>query len=163
MPAPLPYPLIFSFPPSHFERLEVFGTVSQCPIFIFNTQAFNQLLYIIGTPDGYGLRFGYELAKSFAMRHQLMLNIFKSAKQVAQAACTCVVAGNYARARRYFAWAEKILREGNSREKLAIANVFVYSVAVTIDRLGEERKKVLALLPPLLQREYCEQINAFGA
>jgi hypothetical protein len=101
--------------------------------------------------------------KSFAMRHQIMLNIFKSAKEVAQAACSCIVAGNYARARRYFAWAEKMLREGSSREKLAIANVFVYSIAVTIDRLGQERRKVLALLPPLLHQEYCEQISASGS
>lgn len=89
-----------------------------------------------------------------------MLNIFQSAKQVAQAACSCIVAGNYTRAIRYFAWAEKTLREGSSREKIAIANVFVYSIAVTIDRLGQERRKVLALLPPLLHREYCEQITA---
>ena len=92
-----------------------------------------------------------------------MLNIFKSAKQVAQAACSCIVAGNYARALRYFAWAEKMLREGSNREKIAIGNVFVYSIPVTIDRLGEERRKVLALLPSLLHREYCEQISASGS
>lgn len=56
-----------------------------------------------------------------------------------------------------------MLREGSSREKIAIANVFVYSIAVTIDRLGQERRKVLALLPPLLNREYCEQITASGS
>lgn len=55
-----------------------------------------------------------------------------------------------------------MLREGSSREKIAIANVFVYSIAVTIDRLGQERNKVLALLPPMLHREYCEQITASG-
>lgn len=94
------------------------------------------------------------------MRPQIILNIFKSAKQVAQATCACIVAGNYARAMRYFAWAEKMLREGTERERLAIANVFVYSLSVMIDRLGQERIKVLTLLPPLLHREYCEQITA---
>jgi len=97
------------------------------------------------------------------MRHQIILNIFQSAKQVAQATSACIVAGNYARAKRYFAWAEKMLREGTSREKLAIANVFVYSLSIMIDRLGQERNKVLALLPPLLHREYCEQITASSA
>ena len=94
------------------------------------------------------------------MRPQIIFNIFKSAKQVAQATCACFVAGNYARARRYFTWAEKMLREGSERERLAIANVFVYSLSIMIDRLGQERSKVLALLPPLLHREYCKQIAA---
>lgn len=96
------------------------------------------------------------------MRHQIFINIFKSAKETAQATCACIVVGNYARAKRYFAWAEKMLREGSSLEKNAIANVFVYSLSTTIDRLGQERSKVLALLPPLLEHEYCAQINASG-
>lgn len=53
-----------------------------------------------------------------------------------------------------------MLCEGTERERLAIANVFVYSLSIMIDRLGQERSKVLALLPPLLHREYCEQITA---
>jgi hypothetical protein len=97
------------------------------------------------------------------MRHQIFLNVFKSAKEVAQATCSCIVMGNYNRAKRYFAWAEKILREGTSLEKNAIANVFVYSISTTIDRLGQERSKVQELLPPLLQREYCAQVNAPGS
>ena len=97
------------------------------------------------------------------MRHQIFLNIFKSAKDVAQATCSCIVVGNYTRAKRYFAWAEKMLREGTSLEKMAISNVFVYSLSITIDRLGQERSKVQDLLPPLLEREYCQQINAFGS
>lgn len=97
------------------------------------------------------------------MRPQIILNIFQSAKQVAQATCSCITAGNYARARRYFAWAEKMLREGTERERMAIANVFIYSLSIMIDRLGQERSKVLALLPPLLHREYCEQITASSA
>ena len=79
------------------------------------------------------------------MRPQIILNIFKSARQMAQATCACIVAGNYARAKRYFAWAEKMLCEGTERERLAIANVFVYSLSIMIDRLGQERSKVLAL------------------
>jgi hypothetical protein len=94
------------------------------------------------------------------MRHQTFLNIFKSAKEVAQATCSCIVVGNYARAKRYFAWAEKILREGTNLEKTAISNVFVYSLSVTIDRLGQDRSTVQVLLPPLLSHEYCAQINA---
>jgi len=96
------------------------------------------------------------------MRHQIFLNIFKSAKEVAQATCSCIVMGNYTRAKRYFAWAEKILKEGSSLEKIAISNVFVYSLSTTIDRLGQERNKVQLLLPPLLLSEYCAQINASG-
>lgn len=89
------------------------------------------------------------------MRHLIFLNIFKQAQQLAQVACTCIIAGNYNRAKRYFAWAEKMLREGTCKERLAISNVFVYSLSATIDRLGQERKKVLALLPPMLFQEYC--------
>lgn len=96
------------------------------------------------------------------MRHQIFLNIIKSAKDLAQATCSCIVMGNYARAKRYFEWAEKMLREGTSLEKMAISNVFVYSLSITIDRLGQERSKVQDLLPPLLAREYCLQINSSG-
>ena len=94
---------------------------------------------------------------------QIVLNAFDLAKLLAKTTSAQLLAGDYARVVRCLNWAEKLLREGTSQERLAIANVFIYSVANTIDRLGRERRRVLALLPPLLRREYDEQVGASGS
>ena len=94
------------------------------------------------------------------MQTQNVLNIFSMSRRLGAIARDCILGHQYRKLRHCFAIAEKQLREGNSQVKMILTNDFVFSLATLIDRLGEERKLVLAMLPPMLQRAYLSQINA---
>ena len=73
-----------------------------------------------------------------------------------------IYAGDYGHVKEDFAFAEKWLREGSAFEKIAIANVFLYSISNTIDTLGRQGRKIQDLLPPLLKKEFLIQVYNRG-
>ena len=87
---------------------------------------------------------------------------FDVAKRLVEVTRREIWAGHYHHVKECFALAEEWLREGSSQEKLAIVNVFLYSIATTIDQLGAQRRKIQAMLPPLLKREYLSQVNGLS-
>lgn len=96
------------------------------------------------------------------MHIQVIAIAFDVAKRLVEVTRRDIIAGHYHHVKESFAFAEKWLREGSNQEKLAIVNVFLYSIATTIDQLSAQRRKIQAMLPPLLQREYLAQINALS-
>ncbi|HOY05831.1 MAG TPA: hypothetical protein PLO67_10545 [Saprospiraceae bacterium] len=96
------------------------------------------------------------------MNTQNIMEVFHRSRRLIALTRDCILDRQYRKLRQCLLIAEKQLQEGNSQEKMVIQNDYMFSLSTLIDRLGQERKIVLGLLPPMLQRAYLSQINTSG-
>lgn len=89
-------------------------------------------------------------------------NIFKLACRFAEMVRTEIVNGEFSRLQKDFETAEQLLKDGDNMVKLAMSNVFVYSLVNTL--AGHMRfsfsMRAFSMLPELLKQEYYRQIRA---
>lgn len=93
---------------------------------------------------------------------QNIVSAFEVANRLADITRRDLRDAHYPEVKANFAFAEKWLREGSAYEKLAISNVFLYSIATTIDCLGRQRARIMSMFLPLLRREYIAQTSALS-
>lgn len=72
---------------------------------------------------------------------------------------TCIIKGNITRAKKCLSIAENIWQHGNATEKLAVANVFVFSLTSFME---VHHCNIKQLFPLELFDEYYNQINNSG-
>ena len=73
-----------------------------------------------------------------------------------------ILEGNLQRAEKCFRIADTLLRTGNLIIKNAVANVFVYSLSLVLDRRDEHYEKIMRILPLSLKEEYKQQQMSYG-
>ena len=92
------------------------------------------------------------------MRNQVN-TIYKQAERFAEITKTAIVSGNITRAKKCLALAERLLVSGSNETKLAIANVYVFSVSSFMEL---RHCNISNLFPQTLKAEYIKQINTSG-
>lgn len=88
-----------------------------------------------------------------------LLSIQAKAARLAEITKAAIRNGNMGRAKKCMAVAERLLESGNREAQIAIANVYLFSVSAFMEL---RNCRISGLFPPLLQKEYCRQINASG-
>ncbi|NMH28772.1 DUF7674 family protein [Flavobacterium silvaticum] len=86
-----------------------------------------------------------------------IISIQGKASRLAEITKTCLRTGNIVRARKCLLAAEELLKNGSLETKVAITNVYVFSVSGFMEL---RNCRISGLFPPLLHAEYISQINA---
>jgi hypothetical protein len=86
-------------------------------------------------------------------------NLFKIIDGFAGYTIGLMKKGNLYALKNCFNTAERLLIDGSSEVKLAIENIFVYSVTVFFDMGNAVSRQVKELLPPHLMDEYHKQVS----
>jgi hypothetical protein len=73
-----------------------------------------------------------------------------------------IVEGEFTRLQKDFEIAEQLLKDGNAMVKLAMSNVFVYTLShiLSLRMAFPFSMKAFAMLPECLKQEYYRQLNA---
>ena len=92
------------------------------------------------------------------MKNQVT-TIYKQAERFAEITKTAIITGNIFRAKKCLALAEQLLITGSNETKIAISNVYLFSVSSFMEL---RRCNISNLFPKTLKAEYVKQINATG-
>jgi hypothetical protein len=92
------------------------------------------------------------------MRNQVS-TIYKQAERFAEITKTAILTGNIVRAKKCLALAERLFATGSNETKIAISNVYVFSVSSFMEL---RHCTISNLFPKALKAEYIRQINASG-
>lgn len=90
------------------------------------------------------------------MRNQVT-TIYRQAERFAEITKTAIITGNINRARKCLALAERLLVNGNNETRIAITNVYVFSVSSFMEL---RHCSISNLFPNSLKAEYIRQINS---
>jgi hypothetical protein len=93
------------------------------------------------------------------MKHSQSQSAYFEMQRFADLTKKLIMQGNIARAKKCLQVAEQLLLKGSNIEKLAIVNVFVFSVSSFMEM---HNCSISQLFPASLQAEYLDQINASG-
>ena len=85
--------------------------------------------------------------------------IYKQAERFAEITKTAIITGNISRAKKCLALAEQLLITGSNETKIAISNVYLFSVSSFMEL---RHCSISNLFPKSLKTEYIKQINATG-
>lgn len=83
--------------------------------------------------------------------------VYNRAERFANITKTAIISGNIVRAKKCLALAERLLATGSNETKLAISNVYVFSVSTFMEL---RHCNISNLFPKTLKSEYLKQINA---
>lgn len=92
------------------------------------------------------------------MKNQVQ-TIYKQAERFAEITKSAIISGNIHRAKKCLALAERLFATGSNQTKIAISNVYVYSVSSFMEVRG---CSISNLFPLALKQEYLRQINTSG-
>ena len=92
------------------------------------------------------------------MKNQFQ-TIYKQAERFAEITKSAIISGNIHRAKKCLALAERLFETGSNQTKIAISNVYVYSVSSFLE---VRRCSISNLFPIALRKEYLKQINTSG-
>ena len=96
--------------------------------------------------------------KIILMKNQVS-TIYKQAERFAEITKTAIITGNISRAKKCLALAEQLLITGSNETKIAISNVYLFSVSSFMEL---RHCNISNLFPKSLKAEYIKQINASG-
>lgn len=86
-------------------------------------------------------------------------SIYNQAERFADITKRAIISGNVARAKKFLCYAEQLLATGSNETRIAVANVYVYSVSSFMEL---RNCSIANLFPPSLRKEYLKQVNASG-
>lgn len=92
------------------------------------------------------------------MKNQVT-TIYKQAERFAEITKTAIITGNISRAKKCLALAERLFATGSNETKIAISNVYLFSVSSFMEM---RHCNISNLFPKSLKAEYIKQINASG-
>jgi hypothetical protein len=92
------------------------------------------------------------------MKNQVT-TIYKQAERFAKITKTAIIKGNINRAKKCLALAERLFETGSNETKIAISNVYLFSVSSFMEM---SHCTISDLFPKSLKAEYIKQINASG-
>lgn len=92
------------------------------------------------------------------MKNQVT-TVYKQAERFAEITKRAIITGNIIRAKKCLALAEKLLETGSNETKIAISNVYVFSVSTFMEL---HHCTISNLFPQSLKSEYIKQINTSG-
>jgi hypothetical protein len=92
------------------------------------------------------------------MKNQVS-TIYKQAERFAEITKTAIIAGNISRAKKCLALAERLFITGSNETKIAISNVYIFSVSSFMEL---RHCSISNLFPQTLKAEYIKQINTSG-
>jgi hypothetical protein len=92
------------------------------------------------------------------MKNQVT-TIYKQAERFAEITKTAIITGNINRAKKCLALAERLFETGSNETKIAISNVYVFSVSSFMEL---RHCSISNLFPKTMKAEYIRQINASG-
>lgn len=87
-------------------------------------------------------------------------NIFKLASNLADTVRDEIVNGEFARVQRDFDTVETLLKEGNGLVRIAVTNVFIYSIVNTLSARLPFSMKAFNMMPATMKKEYYKQLNS---
>jgi len=90
------------------------------------------------------------------MKNQVT-NIYNQAERFAEITKTAIITGNILRAKKCLSLAERLFATGSNETKIAISNVYVFSVSSFMEL---RHCNISNLFPKTLKAEYIRQINA---
>ncbi len=96
--------------------------------------------------------------KIILMKNQVN-TIYKQAERFAEITKTAIITGNISRAKKCLALAEQLLITGSNETKMAISNVYLFSVSSFMEL---RHCSISNLFPKSLKAEYIKQINTSG-
>ncbi len=96
--------------------------------------------------------------KIILMKNQVS-TIYKQAERFAEITKTAIITGNISRAKKCLALAEQLLITGSNETKIAISNVYLFSVSSFMEL---RHCSISNLFPKSLKAEYIKQINTSG-
>jgi len=85
--------------------------------------------------------------------------IYKQAERFAEITKTAIITGNISRAKKCLALAERLFISGSNETKIAISNVYIFSVSSFMEL---RHCSISNLFPQTLKAEYIKQINTSG-
>jgi hypothetical protein len=92
------------------------------------------------------------------MKNQVS-TIYKQAERFAEITKTAIITGNISRAKKCLALAERLFISGSNETKIAISNVYIFSVSSFMEL---RHCSISNLFPQTLKAEYIKQINTSG-
>ena len=92
------------------------------------------------------------------MKNQVT-TIYKQAERFAEITKTVIITGNISRAKKCLALAERLLTTGSNETKIAISNVYLFSVSSFMEM---RYCNISNLFPKSLKAEYIKQIYTSG-
>ena len=92
------------------------------------------------------------------MKNQVT-TIYKKAERFAEITKNSIITGNISRAKKCLALAEQLLATGSNETKIAISNVYVFSVSSFMEL---HHCSISNLFPKFLKAEYIKQIYTSG-
>jgi hypothetical protein len=92
------------------------------------------------------------------MKNQVS-TIYKQAERFAEITKTAIITGNISRAKKCLALAERLFISGSNETKIAISNVYIFSVSSFMEL---RHCSISNLFPQTLKAEYINQINTSG-
>ena len=92
------------------------------------------------------------------MKNQVT-TIYQKAERFAEITKNAIITGNISRAKKCLALAEQLLATGSNETKIAISNVYVFSVSSFMEL---HHCSISNLFPKSLKAEYVKQINTSG-
>lgn len=92
------------------------------------------------------------------MKNQVS-TIYKKAERFAEITKTAIITGNISRAKKCLALAERLFISGSNETKIAISNVYIFSVSSFMEL---RHCSISNLFPQTLKAEYIKQINTSG-
>ena len=92
------------------------------------------------------------------MKNQVT-TIYKQAERFAEITKTAIITGNISRAKKCLALAERLFITGSNETKIAISNVYIFSVSSFMEL---RHCSISNLFPQTLKAEYIKQINTSG-
>jgi hypothetical protein len=92
------------------------------------------------------------------MKNQVS-TIYKQAERFAEITKTAIIRGNISRAKKCLALAERLFISGSNETKIAISNVYIFSVSSFMEL---RHCSISNLFPQTLKAEYIKQINTSG-
>ncbi|MBS1613181.1 MAG: hypothetical protein JST49_10200 [Bacteroidetes bacterium] len=87
-------------------------------------------------------------------------NLFKLAGNLAEAVRYEIVNGEFNSVQRDFDTVEMLLKEGNGLVRIAMANVFIYSIVNTLSGRLPFSMKAYSMMPERMKKEYYKQLNS---
>lgn len=87
-------------------------------------------------------------------------NIFKLAYRFAYLVRDEIVTGEFNRLQQDFETVAVLLKEGNGMVRMAMSNIFIYSIVNTLSARLPYSMKAFQMMPVCLKREYYRQINS---
>jgi len=85
--------------------------------------------------------------------------VYNQAERFAEITKTAIITGNIIRAKKCLALAERLFATGSNETKIAISNVYVFSVSSFMEL---RHCNISNLFPKTLKSEYLKQINTSG-